>query len=141
MLTILSTEDAQDTEFRSFFGRIQDAIICFRDLLTFTHLKTVCINFNKGRKRISAPGISYLFLFKIGLELGLQAALAYELAQYMSIVVSFSVWMENGPILLFQNRQKLFKNLRLQEQDFRKTSPKGVSASKCDVGNWIFSKS
>ena len=23
----------------------------------------------------------------------------------------------------------------------RKTSPKGFSASKCDVGNWIFSKS
>jgi Leu/Phe-tRNA-protein transferase len=23
---------------------------------------------------------------------------------------------------------------------FEKTSPKGFSASKCDVGNWIFSK-
>jgi hypothetical protein len=34
-LTILSTEGAQDSEFRSFFGRIQDTIICFRDLLTF----------------------------------------------------------------------------------------------------------
>ena len=34
-LTILSTEGAQDSEFRSFFGRIQDAIIWFRDLLTF----------------------------------------------------------------------------------------------------------
>ena len=33
--TILSTEGAQDNEFRLFFGRIQDAIICFRDLLTF----------------------------------------------------------------------------------------------------------
>ena len=34
-LTILSKEDAQDSEFRSFFGRIEDTIICFRDLLTF----------------------------------------------------------------------------------------------------------
>ena len=25
--------------------------------------------------------------------------------------------------------------------DFNETSPKGFSASKCDVGNWIFSKS
>ena len=24
---------------------------------------------------------------------------------------------------------------------YQQTSPKGVSASKCDVGNWIFSKS
>ena len=37
-LTILSTEGAQDSEFRSFFGRIQDATICFRDLLTFRRL-------------------------------------------------------------------------------------------------------
>ena len=34
-LTILSKEDPQDSEFCSFFGRIQDAINCFRDLLTF----------------------------------------------------------------------------------------------------------
>ena len=33
---ILSTRGAQDSEFRLFFGRIQDAIICFRDLLTFS---------------------------------------------------------------------------------------------------------
>ena len=33
-LTILSREDAQDSEFRSFFGRIEDTINCFRDLLT-----------------------------------------------------------------------------------------------------------
>jgi hypothetical protein len=33
-LTILSTEGAQDSEFRSFFGRIQDAIICLRDLVS-----------------------------------------------------------------------------------------------------------
>ena len=26
------------SEFRSFFGRIKDIIICFRDLLTFTRL-------------------------------------------------------------------------------------------------------
>ena len=38
-LTILSTEDAQDSEFYSFFGRIQASIICFRDLLTFMYLK------------------------------------------------------------------------------------------------------
>ena len=34
--TILSTEVAQDTEFHSFLGTIDDTIICFRDLLTFT---------------------------------------------------------------------------------------------------------
>ena len=34
-LTILSTESAQDSEFCLFFGRIQDAMICFRHLLTF----------------------------------------------------------------------------------------------------------
>jgi hypothetical protein len=33
-LTILSKEGAQDSEFRSFFGRLQDTINCFRDLLT-----------------------------------------------------------------------------------------------------------
>ena len=33
-LTILSTEGVQGSEFRSLFGRIQDATICFRDLLT-----------------------------------------------------------------------------------------------------------
>ena len=34
-LTILN-DDAQDSEFRSLFGRIEDTINCFRDLLTFT---------------------------------------------------------------------------------------------------------
>ena len=34
-LTILSREDAQDSKFRSFFGRIEEIIICFRDLVTF----------------------------------------------------------------------------------------------------------
>ena len=29
------SEGAQDSEFRSFFGRIQDTTISFRDLLTF----------------------------------------------------------------------------------------------------------
>ena len=29
---------AQDSEFRSLFGRIEDAIISFRDLLTFSNL-------------------------------------------------------------------------------------------------------
>ena len=36
---ILSTEGAQDSEFCLFFGRIQDAIICFRDLLTFSKIR------------------------------------------------------------------------------------------------------
>ena len=35
-LTILTKEDAQDSEFRSFFGRIKDTQNCFRDLLTFS---------------------------------------------------------------------------------------------------------
>ena len=35
-LTILIKEDPQDSEFRLFFGRIEDAINCFRDLLTFS---------------------------------------------------------------------------------------------------------
>ena len=34
-LTILSKEEAQVSELRSFFGRIDDTINCFRDLLTF----------------------------------------------------------------------------------------------------------
>ena len=34
-LLILSKEDAQDCEFRSFFGRIEDTINFFWDLLTF----------------------------------------------------------------------------------------------------------
>ena len=37
-LTILSTEGAQDSEFHSFFWRIRDAKICFRDLMTFKRL-------------------------------------------------------------------------------------------------------
>ena len=35
-LTILSKEHAQDSEFRSFFERIEEAINYFRDLLTFS---------------------------------------------------------------------------------------------------------
>ena len=38
-LTILSTEDSQDSEFLTFFGRIQDTIIGFRDLLTLSVTK------------------------------------------------------------------------------------------------------
>ena len=34
-LIILSWEDAQNSEFRSFFGRIEETIKCFWDLLTF----------------------------------------------------------------------------------------------------------
>ena len=32
--SLSGTEGAQDSAFHLFFGRIQDAIICFRDLLT-----------------------------------------------------------------------------------------------------------
>ena len=35
-LTILSKEYAQDSEFRLFFGRIEETTYCLRDLLTFT---------------------------------------------------------------------------------------------------------
>ena len=35
-LTILSTEGGQDSEFRLFFGRIQEAIIYFQDFVTFS---------------------------------------------------------------------------------------------------------
>ena len=31
----MSKEDAQDSEFHLFFGRIEETINCFRDLLTF----------------------------------------------------------------------------------------------------------
>ena len=34
-LTILSKEEGQESDFHSFFGRIEDTINCFRDLLTF----------------------------------------------------------------------------------------------------------
>ena len=34
-LTILSRKDAKDSKFRSFFERIEEIIICFRDLVTF----------------------------------------------------------------------------------------------------------
>ena len=37
-LTILSKEDPQDSEFRSFFGRIENPINCFRDFVTFTKI-------------------------------------------------------------------------------------------------------
>jgi hypothetical protein len=36
-LTILSILLTQDSEFRLFFGRIQETINCFRDLLTFSN--------------------------------------------------------------------------------------------------------
>ena len=35
-LTILSEEDPRDSEFPLFFGRIEDTINCFQDLLTFS---------------------------------------------------------------------------------------------------------
>ena len=39
-LTILSKEDAQDSEFSLFFGKIEETTNCFRDLLTFSLGKT-----------------------------------------------------------------------------------------------------
>ena len=36
-LTIMSKEEAQDSKFCSFFGRIEKTINCFRDLLTFSN--------------------------------------------------------------------------------------------------------
>ena len=36
-LTTLSIFFTQDSEFCSFFGRIEETIICFRDLLTFSY--------------------------------------------------------------------------------------------------------
>ena len=50
-LTILSGEDAQNSDFRSFFERNGEAIKCFRDLLTFRvkHFKKHCIE-SKGDK-------------------------------------------------------------------------------------------
>ena len=39
-LTILRKEHAQDSEFRSFFGRIEETINCFRELLTFNSCKS-----------------------------------------------------------------------------------------------------
>ena len=36
----MSREDVQESEFRSFFGRIEDTMNCFRDLLTFSYLIT-----------------------------------------------------------------------------------------------------
>ena len=37
-LTILSKENSQDSEFGSFFGRIEEIIICFRECLTFSEI-------------------------------------------------------------------------------------------------------
>ena len=39
LLSWLLIEDAQDSEFLSFFGRIEEVINCFRDLLTFIFKK------------------------------------------------------------------------------------------------------
>ena len=65
-LTILSTEGAQDSEFRSFFGRIQDATICFRDLLTFT-LEAHCSLY--ARKLVTSPGFAPFFLVCCAIKL------------------------------------------------------------------------
>ena len=35
-ITILNIFFIQDSEFRSFFGRIEETIYCFRDVLTFS---------------------------------------------------------------------------------------------------------
>ena len=48
-LTILSKKEAQDSEFRSFFWRIEETINCFRDLLTFTKFRL----FSKSHKNLT----------------------------------------------------------------------------------------
>ena len=67
-LNILSREDAQDSEFCSFFGRIEDTINCFRDLLTFSCGWFICQLFSSFyRKTYDAgkfkPKISSRFHF------------------------------------------------------------------------------
>ena len=45
-LTILNKEDAQDSEFCSFFGRIEETINCFQDFLTFRKEQNMVIQEN-----------------------------------------------------------------------------------------------
>ena len=51
-LSILRKKEAQDSEFRSFFERIEDTINCFRDLLTFSSMAAQsaveCVVFGSG---------------------------------------------------------------------------------------------
>ena len=42
---------------------------------------------------------------------------------------------------IIDDDQNLYLSISQWDEIFLKTSPKGFSASKCDVGNWIFSKS
>ena len=71
-LTILSNEVAQDSEFRSFFGRTKDTTICIWDLLTFRlwflSSNLVLILENHGlKKKITLISVSIwiiLFLWK-----------------------------------------------------------------------------
>ena len=40
-VSLILPNDVQNSEFRSFFGRIKEIINCFRDLLTFNKIKFV----------------------------------------------------------------------------------------------------
>ena len=64
-LTILSKDDAQDSEFHLFFGRIQENIHCFRDLWTFnSHTKYDKLRATISMKRLIIKGRLYcMFLF------------------------------------------------------------------------------
>ena len=76
-LTILSREDAQDSEFRSvFFGRIEDTINCFRNLLTFREVKillknqtkNIWSNFNHWKKELAVMTFCFcLVLYQLNL--------------------------------------------------------------------------
>ena len=56
----------QDSEFRSFLGRIEETINCFRDLLAFTYKKEIILIFRsfqmhpKSKKKIKFL-IVYIF--------------------------------------------------------------------------------
>ena len=61
-LIILITEGAQDNDFCSFFGRIEDAIICFQDLLfvNFTLLLLTYFKIESIQSPHLFPVASYL---------------------------------------------------------------------------------
>ena len=96
-LTILSREDAQDSEFRSvFFGRIEDTINCFRNLLTFREVKillknqtkNIWSNFNHWKKELAVMTFCFcLVLYQLNLTnfffLHLQSIHKYVIAIYM----------------------------------------------------------